>query len=185
MTRSLGLAKVPTLDPKGEQEYPSYEYVRALVRAINSNFEIINGSYRSTGDQLAAGSEDLSGISSLTATVTPPGNTMGVGRSKKIGPMVDLVATFNFTSGGNGEYRFVLPYPHLDLGAFYLMINGVAKCYDASAGTEVACFPQLVFDNKNHVRFITASGAVVTNAAPFAWDNGDVFEVAMRYEAAQ
>ena len=185
MPQSLGLNRVPTLDPKEDGEYPSYEYVRSLVRALNQNFEIINGSYRTTGDQLDAESENLAGISSLTAVTTPPGNTMNAGRAKKIGPMVDLVATFSLTSGGNGEYRFVLPYTHIDLGAFYLMVNGVGKCFDASVGTEVIVFPQLIFNNKNQVRFITSAGAAVTHAAPFAWANGDVFELAMRYEAEQ
>ena len=45
MARSLGLNRVPTLDPKGEEEYPSYEYVRGLVRALNANFEILNTAY--------------------------------------------------------------------------------------------------------------------------------------------
>lgn len=45
MARSLGLNRVPTLDPEGEQEYPSHEYVRSLVRALNSNFEILNNAF--------------------------------------------------------------------------------------------------------------------------------------------
>lgn len=52
MAKSLGLAKVPTLDPKGEQEYPSYEYVRALARALDSNFEILNYAFGSTQSSL-------------------------------------------------------------------------------------------------------------------------------------
>lgn len=71
MAKSLGLSRVPTLDPKGEQEYPSYEYVRGLVRALNSNFEILNNAFGGSRQDAT----DLGTIYEATGTAISVGNS--------------------------------------------------------------------------------------------------------------
>lgn len=86
MARSLGLARVPTLDPKGEGEYPSYEYVRALVRTLDSNFEILNSAFGGTSDLINL----MSGIQQATVATSQSTTSSSYTDLGTVGPSVTV-----------------------------------------------------------------------------------------------
>lgn len=185
MPRALGLARIPTLDPKEkESEYPSYEYVRSVVRTINTNFDVVNNSYQNTGALLDETSQDDSGTTVMVGSVTNPTYTINYARSKRIGPMVDLVGNISFTANGSGVFYTALPYNHRANGGLFLTLVGNGHGFDASTGIEKLFIPQLQFNNVGLVRWLDVPNCVQMGATtPWTWAAGDAFEWAIRYEA--
>lgn len=192
MARSLGLSKVPTLDPEGEGEYPSYKYVQGLVRALNQNFEIINSAYGGTqstanflnntqlGSFTGVWEDDPDPVLSQAGAVAA---NVALAKYFFIGDII--IYKFHFSVTGTGTANnIVLVKTPTDIANVGNPIHmGSGFFYDASAGTVYNTVA--LINGSNTVNFQVASptsGARLGVSPNIALASGDVISGTLVYE---
>lgn len=180
----LSNARAPTTHAATTHKTGQSDVIANAVAAGNSG--LMSGADKTKLDGLATPGAWTGYTPALTASTTNP--TLGTsptdsGRYSQIGKNVTgwVYIIFGATgmAPGSGAYYVSVPVPNLNAGGY--PIGGVFL-YDNSTGTTrvgvATCEPA----NKLTLRL--DNGGLVTNAAPWTWNDSDRIRVSFTYEAA-